>query len=357
MRVVMSGGGTAGHINPALAIAKYIQKHEKESEILFIGTKAGMEATLIPKAGFEMEYIDIDNLKRRITLENVKTAVKLVKSSRDSVKILKEFKPDVVIGTGGYVCGPVMMAAQKLKIPSIIHEQNVPPGLVVRKIAPSVDITAISFEETRKYLKNAKRVVLTGNPIREGILNISPIHTAKPLVLVSGGSLGAARINDALYELLTMSGQDGYDILASVGKRYYDGFMQKLKDNNIDLPEGKTVMPYIYNMDEALAKAKIAVTRAGAITVSELCAIGKPAIVIPSPNVAHDHQTKNAEFMADKGAAVMIKEENLSGNILADKIKELLASEKKLNEMHRAGLEIGITNASEKIYELCRELI
>lgn len=172
MKVLLSGGGTAGHVNPAIAIAKFIQDKEPDSQILFIGTEKGIEHKLVPREGFDIRYIEVVGLRRRFTFENFINAFKAVKAYNAAKKIIKEFKPDVVIGTSGYVCAPVMYAAVGLKIPAIIHEQNVFPGLVVRALASKVDITAISFEDTKKYLKNPKRVALTGNPIRQSILDI-----------------------------------------------------------------------------------------------------------------------------------------------------------------------------------------
>ena len=357
MRAIITGGGTAGHINPALAIAACIKKYEKDSEILFIGTERGLEKTLVPKAGYEIKYIEVQGIARSLSPENIRTIKKAIKSYKESRKIIKGFKPDIVIGTGGYVCGPVLLAATKFKIPTIIHEQNIPPGLVVKMLRKRVDITAISFSETETLLKGAKRIELTGNPVRDGILNIKSKETIRPLVLISGGSLGAKRINEALLEILTLKGQDYYDIYAATGQRFYDEFMDEASKRAIVFSEGKRVVPYIYDMDKALSQATLAVTRAGAITISELAAMGKPAIIIPSPNVVHDHQTSNARFMEKSGAAIMITEKELSGELLAKKIEELLGDKDKLEKMSENGKRIGITDASDKIYNLSKELI
>ena len=357
MRAIITGGGTAGHINPALAIAACIKKHEKDSEILFVGTERGLEKTLVPKAGYEIKYIDVRGIARSLSPENIKTVKKAVRAYKISQKIIDEFKPDIVIGTGGYVCGPVLLAASKRKIPTIIHEQNIPPGLVVKMLRKRVDITAISFSETEKLLKNAKRIELTGNPVREGIINIKNQETERPLVLISGGSLGAKRINEALLEVLTLEGQEYYDIYAATGTRFYDEFMEEASKRAIKFSEQKKVVPYIYDMDAALSRATLAVTRAGAITISELAAMGKPAIIIPSPNVVHDHQTSNAEFMEKTGAAVMITENDLSGEFLAKKIGELLSDKERLKQMSICGKKIGITDAADKIYYFSKELI
>lgn len=357
MRAIITGGGTAGHINPALAIAASIKKYENNSEILFIGTERGLEKTLVPKAGYRIEYIDVQGIARSLSPENIKTVKKAVKSYRKSREIIDAFKPDIVIGTGGYVCGPVLLAACKRKIPTIVHEQNIPPGLVIRMLQKHVDITAVSFSETENLLKKARRIELTGNPVREGIINIQNRDRERPLVLVSGGSLGAKKINEALLELLTLRGQEYYDVYAATGTRFYDEFMAEAGKRAVMLSEGKKVVPYIYDMDKALSECTLAITRAGAITISELSAMGKPAIIIPSPNVVHDHQTSNARFMEKSGAAVMITEKELSGELLAKKIEELLKDKKRLEKMSLCGKKIGITDAADKIYKLSKELI
>lgn len=351
MRIVLSGGGTGGHIYPAIAIANYIKEQNPDASFLFIGNEGGMEADLVPRAGYEISFIRVQGLKRKLTLENLKTAARLVTSRHAAAKILKKFRPDVVIGTGGYVCLPVMLAAAKLKIPSLVHEQNVFPGLSVRVAGRYAD-TAISFPETEKYFKKPpKRVILTGNPIRPELLRTVQKKTGgEPLVLISGGSLGAAKINETLLSLLKMNGQDYYGIIASTGKRNYDAVMQRIREENIRLCENKQIVPYIHNMDEIMAQADLAISRAGAISVSELCAMGKPAILIPSPNVTNDHQTYNARAMEKNGAAVVVPETELSGEVLAGQIKTLLSNRTLLNEMSKAAKNAAICDACERIY-------
>lgn len=356
MKVLLSGGGTGGHIYPAIAIANYIKEKRSDTEFLFVGNEGGMEARLVPRAGYAIEYIRVQGLKRKLTLDNLKTAVRLVTSFSAAKKILRAFKPDVVIGTGGYVCLPVMLAASALKIPSLVHEQNVFPGLAVRMVSGKAD-TAISFPETEKYFKKPpKRIILTGNPIRPEILRApQKKKEGEPLVLISGGSLGAAKINDTIIELLKMSGQDYYGIIASTGERNYEAVMQRIKNEKIRLCENKKILPYIHNMDEVLANADLAITRAGAITVSELCALGKPAVLIPSPNVTNDHQTYNARSMEKNGAAVLIPEAELSGEVLAGQIKTLLSNRGVLEKMEEAAKNCAITDACERIYAWAEE--
>ncbi len=356
MRIILSGGGTGGHIYPAIAIANFIKEKEPDTEILFIGNEGGMESRLVPRAGYDIRYIRVQGLRRRLSIENIKTAVRLVTSRYAAKKIVKQFRPDVVIGTGGYVCLPVMLAAAALKIPALVHEQNVFPGLAVRMCANHAD-TAISFPETEKYFKKPpKHLILTGNPIRPELLRGKKEKpTGEPLVVISGGSLGAQKLNDTLIELLKMGGQDYYGIIASTGERNYEAVMQKIKEEKIRLCENKKILPYIHNMDEVLQKADLAVTRAGAITVSELCALGKPAILVPSPNVTNDHQTYNARSMEKNGAAVLLPESELTAEMLAGQIKTLLSNRGHLEDMARAAKDCAITDACERIYAWAKE--
>ncbi|MBE7024440.1 MAG: undecaprenyldiphospho-muramoylpentapeptide beta-N-acetylglucosaminyltransferase [Ruminococcaceae bacterium] len=352
MRIVLSGGGTGGHIYPAIAIANYVKEQNPDAEILFIGNAGGMESKLVPRAGYPINYIQVQGLRRRISIENLKTAVRLVTSYHSAKKILREFAPDIVIGTGGYVCLPVVLAATALKIRSLVHEQNVFPGLTVRMCAGRAD-TAISFPETEKYFKKTpKRLLLTGNPIRPELLRPATEKkpAGEPLVVISGGSLGAQKINDTLIALLKMGGQDYYGIIASTGERNYEAVMQKIKEEKIRLCENKKILPYIHDMDTVLKRADLAVTRAGAITVSELSAMGKPAILIPSPNVTNDHQTYNARTMEKNGAAVLLPESELSAEVLAGQIKTLLSSQTHLRNMARAAKDCAILDACQRIY-------
>ena len=357
MRAIISGGGTAGHINPAIAIAEEIKRREPDSEILFIGTPRGMENKLLKKAGYNIEHIEIRGLKRSLSPDNIKTVMMAFKSFNKSKKIIKKFKPDAVIGTGGYVCGPPLLAAASMKVPTLIHEQNVPPGMVVRMMAPKADITATSFPETEKMLKNAKRICLTGNPLREGIVNMKKTETEKPLVMISGGSLGAEKINNALFEIIESGEVLDFDIMASLGERYYESFVKKAEEKGIKIPDNIQLLPYIHNMDEVLSKASVAITRAGAITVSELCAAGKPAIIIPSPNVVHDHQTHNAKFFADSGCGIMLRESELSGKVLLEKLKMMISDKEALEKMSLCCKKAAVSNAAERIYNLIKEIV
>ena len=299
MRVLFAGGGTGGHINPAISIADYARSRDKDFEALFIGTKKGLETKLVPKAGYEIEYIEIEGFDRRHLLRNFGVLKKLAKARSDCRRIIREFKPDCIVCTGGYVSGPVTMAAYKEKVGALIHEQNVYPGLTVKGSEKYVSYVAVSFDETVNLLKHREKCVVTGNPIRTEILKADKETARKklgidmPFVLIFGGSLGADRINETVVGMLPeLKKNGGIKLLFGTGERNYEKVMTAAKsvgaDSNIE------ITPYIDNMAEVMAAADVVVARSGAITVSEIAALGKPSILIPSPNVVRNHQEQNA---------------------------------------------------------------
>lgn len=366
MRILYAGGGTAGHINPALSVAAYAQRQNPHAAALFIGKRGNMEETLVPKSGFDIEFIDIEGFKRKLTPANLRVIWKTIKAIGDCKRTMKRFRPDVVITTGGYVSGPVMCAAHALHIPAIIHEQNVFPGVTVKMSAKYADYIATSFPETKQHIRQADKCVYTGNPVREDIL-LADRHKARmalglderPFLLVFGGSLGADRINEAMVGYIKMLGSSsGIQLLFGTGKRNYDAVMQRLKAEGVDLSQmqGITVTPYIYNMDEAMAAADLIVGRAGAISISEITALGKPSILIPSPNVAHNHQETNARLLEKNNAALVIPDAQLTASQLKSKVQALLDNPKLLHTMGQNARQMGVTDASKKIYELALSL-
>ncbi|MDD4378236.1 MAG: undecaprenyldiphospho-muramoylpentapeptide beta-N-acetylglucosaminyltransferase [Eubacteriales bacterium] len=367
MKILFAGGGTAGHINPALAIAKYISERNPDWDILFIGTKVGLEKELIPKEGFNIRYITVKGFKRKLSLDNFKTTACLFLGMIQAKKILSEYKPDIVIGTGGYVSGPVVFMASIMKIPTLIHEQNVFPGVTVKILSRFADVVAISFEESKRYLKVSKRIIHTGNPIREEILKAdSEISrfalglNSKPFIVAFGGSLGADKINETLIEYIQyIYEKDDVQLMFGTGKKQYRQVMERLHELGINLKKKPhiKVYPYIYNMDNALAAADLVVCRAGAITLSEITAIGKPSILIPSPNVTNNHQEYNARALEKQGASIVLTEDRLNGKMLYQQIETLLRDTKLLKGMGKHSKNMGITNATEKIYHILQDLI
>ncbi len=361
MKIIISGGGTAGHINPALAIAsQFVLEHK--AEVLFIGTEKGLESQLVPKAGWPIQYIKVSGLIRKLTLKNIMVLQQFFTAIKHAKKIIKEFQPDVVIGTGGYVCAPVLFAAHSLKIPTVIHEQNVIPGVTVKLAAPQADCICISFNDTKKYLKEklAAKCILTGNPIRREMLEID-YHAARkqlnlderPFVVAFGGSLGAARLNEAVTDLLNNEDTSRFQFLLGTGQRYYEDIKAKIKNIN----KAIRIEPYIHQMDVVMAAADVVIGRAGALTVSELCALGKPSILIPSPNVAHDHQTHNAKSLVNAGCALMICDRELTGKTLYRSICEIIENPQQTAMMAAKAKKAGITDGAKRICDAALALL
>jgi len=364
LKILLAGGGTAGHINPALAIAGYAKDKDADTKILFIGTKRGLESTLVPKSGYDIEYIEVEGLSKKLTLKNFKSLLHMLTAKAKCKKIIKNFKPDVVVGTGGYVCAPAVMAANSMGIPTLIHEQNVFPGSAIKLLSKKSSVTAISFDDSRKYLSGAREILFTGNPIRPSILSCDREQSRlslgvgnKKFIVIFGGSLGAARINSvALNYIKNNSVSSDHKILFATGQRNYDEIMQKIKDEGISLNKDITVTNYIHNMDQVMNAADLVVCRSGAITVSELSALGKPAILVPSPNVTNNHQEYNARALSDNGAAITILEKDFNEKSLSIAINSILSDEKAQKQMSDKSISISSVNALDIIYTKLREL-
>lgn len=359
MRILLAGGGTAGHINPAVAIAKYIQSVDNDTQILFVGRTGGMESRLVPGEGFDIRYIEVEGLKRKLSLSNVSAVIKMLTASSKCSKIIDEFKPDVVVGTGGYVCAPAVIAANRKKIPTLIHEQNVFPGSAIKFLAKKSTVTAISFEDSRKYLANAKNIVFTGNPVRPGIIDAGYRESREALgvknhekfILAFGGSLGAKKINDVLIDYIgTINGKPGVRLCFGTGVGNYDGVIKELSDRGIKLCENIQILKYINNMDVVMNAADMVIARSGAITLSELSVLGKPSVLIPSPNVTNNHQEYNARALADNSAAIMILEKDFTVDTLADAVQKITGDEKVYYKMQESAKKIGTADATDIIY-------
>lgn len=361
MRVLFAGGGTAGHINPAISIANFIKSKEDNFEALFVGTKKGLETKLVPKAGYNIKYIDISGFDRKNLLKNFVVLKKLYDTRQDCKKIIKEFKPDFVVCTGGYVSGPVAMAAKAMKVPALIHEQNVYPGLTVKGSEKYVDYIAVSFEETINHLDKSKCVV-TGNPIRTEILNADREEARctlglgdEPFVLIFGGSLGAGKINENVVKMLKKVKQENkFSLMFGTGDRNFDDISAKIKEAGIELDDKIKVVPYINNMHEVMAAADLIVSRSGAITLAEIAALGKPSVLIPSPNVVRNHQEQNARELEKGGAARVLTEDVLTENTLYDTISELILDKELLDKMGENAKSFARCDALEEIYKIIK---
>ena len=365
MKILLSGGGTAGHINPAVAIAKYALEQDKSTEILFVGTKKGLEKNLVPKEGFNIKFVNVDGLDTRLSLKNMISGAKLAFAVTKSIAIMKKFKPDVVVGTGGYVCVSSVIAAKILGIPSVVHEQNVFPGTAVKFLASKCNSTLISFEESRKYLPKNLDIRLTGNPIRPDILKHTSSEakeklgiSGKKAILVFGGSLGALKINDVMVDFIERNPDiENCVIYFATGKRDFDRVSGKIKERNIKLGENIKVLSYIDNMDLYMNAADLVVSRSGAITLAEICALGKPSVLIPSPNVTNNHQEYNARALSDVGAAITITEREFDVNSLEKAVFGIICDSDLSDKMSEKARKLGIRDACEKIHGIIEEIL
>ncbi len=360
MRIIMTGGGTGGHIYPAIAIADKIKRRHKDAEILFVGTEKGMEREIVPQNGYEIVFITISGFDRRNPLKNIKTLKELYQSDKQSRKIIENFKPDVVIGTGGYVCGPVVRAAHKMGIPTYIHEQNACPGMTNKLLEKYVQRIFVSFAEAKSYFKNQDKILVTGNPVRKSFMltgvtdfrekfNIGKNDFA---ILCFGGSRGAGMINKVMIKLIDqMQNLNNIKIFFITGKIYYDNILQSLSDLGVSFEDKITIMPYAENMHEYMHACDLIISRSGALTVSEITACGKASILIPSPNVTGNHQYFNAKVVADKGGAVLIEEKELQTEALYSVIMRLMNNKQALNQMSEVSAKIGRFDAADVIYD------
>jgi len=362
MRVLVTGGGTGGHIYPALAIAKRIKREFKDAEILYVGTERGMETELVPKEGFNFKTIRVKGFTRKLSIDTLKSFKELFLGMNDARKVVKDFKPDIVIGTGGYVCGPIVLNAALRKIPTLIHEQNAFPGVTNKILSRFVDAVAISFKESKSYFKSPKKLVYTGNPVRSNILGIDKmvarktlsLNSDKNLVVVVGGSRGAGKINETVVNVIKdYYNKNDCEIIFSTGELHFDSIIQQLGS---DLTASVKVLPYIYDVGNIYTAADLIICRAGAITVSELEALGTPSIMIPSPNVTANHQEYNARALEKEGGTVVILEKELTPELLYHQMISLLKDKEQLSKMSRNAKKISITNATEKIYSIIMEI-
>lgn len=362
MKIAVSGGGTGGHIYPALALIREIQKENKEAEFLYIGTINGLESKLVPRENISFKSIHITGFKRKLSFENVKTVFRFLKGVNDSKKILKEFKPDIVIGTGGYVCGPVVYAAAKLGIPTIIHEQNSVPGLTNKFLSRYVNKIAICFDEAKDYFPEEK-TVFTGNPRASEVIGkdgvkgrlSAGLSTTMPAVLIFGGSRGARPINEAVVKSLSELADKPYQVLYVTGDVHYEAVKKEVE--LVGNPENVVIKPFIHNMPEVLAGIDLVVSRAGATTLAEITSLGIPSILIPSPYVTNNHQEKNARSLSDHGAALLLLEKDLNSSSLIGNMDRILLNKENLKDMKLKAKKMGVPDSASRLYHLMAQLV
>ncbi len=370
MKVIIAAAGTAGHINPGIAIANKIKKEQKDSKIIFIGTTRGLENDLVPRAGYELKTINAYGLSKKISIDTIKKLCLTIKGYKEADKIVREFKPDIVIGTGGYICGAVITAANKLNIPTMLHESNSFPGLAVKMLAKKTNTILVSFEDTKNKIKKAKNIVYTGTPVKvkkqvyneqekSEIIKRLGLNQLKPIVLVSGGSQGAQKINEAIIEIIKNGQNKNYQMIWATGPKQFDIIKEELEKNQINIRNinNMKIEPYIYNMEEALNIADMAIGRAGAMTVTEITNLGKPSILIPLPNVSHNHQYYNAKVLENIGAAKIILNDELTGEKLNETIDKIILNPSEMKKMGENALKISTTDAEDKIYKEIEKLL
>ena len=360
MKVIMTCGGTGGHIYPAIAIADKIREMHQDAEILFVGTGRPLEKQLIPSAGYRLVFITASGFNRKNFVKNFRTLIDVLKGSREASSVIRDFKPDVVIGTGGYVCGPVIFEAHKAGIKTYLHEQNAAPGLTNKLLESLVEKVFLGFPEAAAMFKNKKKLIVTGNPVRKAFgqqtkagarekLNIKP---EEYMILAFGGSQCAGMINKVMLEALPqLADKENTVVFFATGDKYYEAVMADLRDTGLKEKHNLNMMKYINNMDIYLAAADIAICRSGALTVAELAVTGTPAIFIPSPNVTGNHQYFNAKAAVDQGGAVVIEEKELSAEKLLMILNDLRDEPGRLEEMALNIKKLGCSDASETIYE------
>ena len=372
MKVLFACGGTAGHINPAIAVAQRLQALDPKTEVLFVGTADRMESELVPRAGYAFRSVKVSSFSRSLSAaglkHNISAAKDALTSTREARKIVREFAPDIAVGTGGYVCYPVLKAAAQLNVPTLVHESNAVPGLTTKMLLPDVDRVLVGFEESRQYYGDPSRVFVTGTPVRTGFSDCTKaeakqklgIPADQPLVVSLWGSLGARIMNEKITDMIALAGDaPGFRLIHSAGKSGYDTVAQKLRKTcPFDLAaSGYDVRPYIYDMPLVMAAADLVLCRAGASTLAELTYLGKPAILVPSPYVTNNHQEKNARVLEHAGGAKVLLEPELTGADLLNAIRSLLADPTVLDSMAGNMKACGVPDATERIADIVLEMV
>lgn len=366
MKVLITGGGTGGHIYPAIAIAKKLKKSFKNIDILYVGTENGLEKDLVPKAGLNFKTITVTGFKRRLSLDNLKTIKKLFIGLNNAREIINTFKPDLVIGTGGYVCGPIVLVAALKNIKTVIHEQNVVPGMTNKILGKFVNKILISYEETKEYFSNKDKVFHTGNPVREEFLAINSLKCKKEMkvsqdslvILSFGGSRGAKKINDTILNMIKyINGISDITLIHVTGNLYYEQMMESIKDLNIKLESNIKILPYIHNMPKVMGASDLIIARSGAITLAEITTVGLPSILVPSPNVVNNHQEYNARVLEKQGAAIVLLEKDFNSKNLYDLIVKLKGDRERLVNMACNSKSLSMADATKDIMNNIEELL
>ena len=371
-KVIFTCGGTAGHVNPAIALAQLMREKDPETEFLFVGAERGLEKDLIPKAGYEFRTVHISSFHRSLKPAEIKhnlvSLYNMVRSPAEARAILKEFRPDAVIGTGGYASYPTVKAAAKMGIPTAVHESNAVPGLTTELLEPYAGRIMVGFESCRQHYKHPEKVAVTGTPVREDFFTLTKeaakeklgVNDGRPLIVSFWGSLGASGMNAQMADMLALeAGKEPFHHIHGAGKSGYAAVLKALAEKSVDLKDHPSlqVREYIYDMAPVMRAADLVICRAGASTVSELTALGVPAIMVPSPYVTNNHQEKNARALETHGGVEVLLEQDSSGQALFQTAAGILHDDVRREAMASAMAELGIRDAAQRIYETVQELL
>lgn len=363
MKVLMTGGGTGGHANPAIAIANTIRENQPDAVIEFVGTSRGIENKLVPKEGYKLHHVEVQGFKRRLTPYNIKSAWLAFTSPIKAKKLIREFKPDLVVGTGGYVCWPLLKAAASMGIPTAVHESNAYPGVAVRMLARYVDRIYTTFDATADNLgeEYREKILKVGNPVKTAFVSLGRAEARRVLgiegkykyfLLSCGGSMGAEKVNDEMLAFMRDYTKDHPELLHvhATGAIEYEAAMAKFREYGLEGCENIKLLEYIYDMPQQMAAADIVVSRAGSMSLSELAILGKCSVLIPSPHVTENHQYKNARVLADGDAALLFEEKELTEGRLTGALAALLADDAKRAAMENNVKAFALTDANRSIY-------
>ncbi len=372
VKVIFTCGGTAGHINPAISVANLLKSRKPDTEILFVGAEDGMENRLVPKEGYRLETLRISNYQRKLTPKAVWHNLKTLKNIRGALKkadrIIREFRPDVIVGTGGYASYPIVRYGAEAGIPTAVHESNIVPGLTTKQLEPYADRIMVGFEDCRAHYRHPERVVVTGTPVRSDFFALTKqqakqklgVDDGRPLIVSFWGSLGAGHMNGMMADFLALeAAKEPFHHVHGVGSISWAAMQKELAGRGVELAAHPAldVREYIYDMADVMRAADLVLARAGASTIAELTALGVPAILVPSPNVTNHHQEKNANVLGAHGAALVLAEEGLDGKKLFAAAADVLHDDARRAEMERNMAALGVRDATERIYETVMALV
>ena len=371
MRVIFTCGGTAGHVNPALALAAYLQKKDPATQVMFVGTPRGIEKKLVAAAGYEYRSVEVSGFRRSLKpdalVHNMKSVKNLITAPARARAILREFQPDLVVGTGGYASYPIVKCASQKGIPTAVHESNIVPGLTTKMLENFADRIMVGFEECRAHYQKPEKIVVTGTPVRGDFFELTRrqareklgLTDERPLLVSFWGSLGASTMNGMMLDFFAREVAQGqpFHHIHAVGSSGWEKMISAMAERGISNGNGLDVREYIYDMATVMAAADLVMCRGGASTVSELTALGLPAVMVPSPYVTNNHQEKNARILERHGGAVVVLEPETSGDALYDTSYAILKDAQKREEMSRGMAELGIRDATERLYDTVMELL